>query len=131
MKLQDVYDARSTFQIAEDLLRSARTDLQIRQAAELAYLAATQAADVAAVHLGRSPPDDLAGRLGALRALDKSTTADTVEDFADAREILHKECFHEGRCREIRDGFAAVKRIVNAVNRTVGFEAVVPTKRKR
>ncbi len=104
--------------------------LDERQAAEKAYLAATQAADVVAAKLLGRKPEGTGGRYDALARLDKQKGTQTAQAFSDVRLNLHEDCFHEGRCtREgLDEGFAAAKRLVADVRKHVGFTPYPPPK---
>jgi hypothetical protein len=116
-------DARPTLERARAELREARKaadTLRLREAAEKAYLAATQAADCVAVAQGHLPPEGTGGRLQALARLDRATrTTRTVAAFGQVHLALHGECFHEGRCdpARVREGFRAAAALFAQVSK--------------
>ena len=121
-------DARPTLQSARYALDAAHelVPRDARMAAEKAYLAATQAADVAAVAQGHQPPEGTGGRLQALTRLDRSTKrrTQTVQHFGTVHTLLHGECFHEGRCdaKTLDEGMRAAAALVSQVEKFVGFD---------
>lgn len=123
-RLREAADAGKTFEAAQRALAQARNALEIRLAAEFAYLAVTQAADVAAAYFGRQEPEGMAERATAMRMLDREFGTHTLNALEDVRSMLHEDCFHEGKCAGIQDGFEAAEDLVEAVDKHIGFDQI-------
>ena len=130
--LGEAADPRPAMKRAKDERKGAkdRYGLDERQAAEKAYLAATQAADVTGAKLRGRAPEGTGGRMLALSKLDREKGTHTVDAFAIVHENLHEQCFHEGSCsREaLNEGYAAAERLVRDVQKHVGFAPFGPPK---
>ncbi len=79
-----------------------RDQANIRQAANLGWLAISSLADVAADKLGRPAPGGASARRQMLLELDKRGRArggGFLSTFEAARVSLHGECFHADKCQ--------------------------------
>lgn len=88
------------FDRAVNAPRRERQNLTIREAAELAWLAATAAVDRAAIAVGEKAPHGFESRVKALKAYEKfaATHGRLNEDFQDFYHTLHGGCFYGDRC---------------------------------
>lgn len=124
--LREAADARDALDEAKTLGKDNRK-LKKRIAAELAYLAATQSADVVAAHLGRPEPDGTGARSTALRVFDRENGTDLLGAFEDVRILLHAECFHEGLCGGFDEGMESAQKMVDLVDDLIGFDQMPRT----
>lgn len=128
--LGEAADATPTLAHAQHALADAEKLLPLdrRLAADAAYLAATQAADVAALSLGRKPPEGTRDRRHALRELDRVlrnsvAKVGAYDHFNRVHDLLHGDCFHEGRCvpSDVKDGLRSAAVLVATVGKRVGW----------
>lgn len=87
-----------------DLARAPRGEVdnvQVRQAAELGWLAASSAADKIARTLGRAEPHGYNARQDALEDVGQAgglRSAQLVANLAAAKSTLHGECYYGNTC---------------------------------
>jgi hypothetical protein len=97
---------------------------KLRRAAEIGWLAASSAVDVAAKRMGRSQPKGYNTRHGILDTLEaraKLRRGSLTGQFHGARGTLHGDCFHDDVCppRIIKSALVAVKTFTEDVDSAV------------
>jgi hypothetical protein len=117
--------ARRAIREAEVAIRQGDR-LGLRQAANKGYLAASSAADVAAVRLGMNEPEGASGRRVALERLERTARVrrgSLLAPFESARRFLHGDCFHGDDCpsdRAILGLLDGVENLTRDVTTTLG-----------
>lgn len=122
MRFGEVAAANDTLAEAKILLAAVDTKLEARFTAEVAYLAICQAADVVAAHYKHQEPEGYTGRVEALDEFDEEFDTEAADLFRAARRLLHNECYHEGRCTGIQNGFDLATMLVDLVGQKISYK---------